>query len=309
MGERLRASAGWALVLALTAAGCAPARPGSHQPETIDQCQAPAPGWVRRPGRPGTLTVATVNLDYRLVPRRRMQDLRRLLALPGVDVIAWQEANTDHFRRVEVPFLAARGWRTSQLPGGPEVAVSWRRERLTARTAEEFRMHEGAGPDRTTHGFPARYVHAVGFGTRDGASLTLLNTHLNQHIEQGDGWNESIINARYARRHLRTLAEMWNARPGRLVIGVGDFNFDYVDDHRARPRGGISTAFAGKARSSFAELGITGLCPTRNTRYIDYAFVNTSGLRRGARFLQQASLGGFHSDHRPLVVRIALPER
>ena len=47
--------------------------------------------------------------------------------------------------------------------------------------------------------------------------------------------------------------------PGDLVVGTGDFNFDYRDDSRARPEGGISRTQQGHATSSYQVLGLDGV--------------------------------------------------
>ena len=82
-----------------------------------------------------------------------------------------------------------------------------------------------------------------------GLTVTLLNTHVNQHIETGDGFDDNL-NARFAKRHLAQLAGMWDIAQGDVVVGTGDYNFDNADDSAVRPAGGISRRFAGHATSS-----------------------------------------------------------
>ena len=101
---------------------------------------------------------------------------------------------------------------------------------------------------------------------------------------------------------------MWNTTAGDVVAGTGDYNFDHADDADARPRGGISRQFEEEAVSLYDALGLTGVVPTRNTRWIDYVWLSTDSLRpaRSAQFAAHRSLGGFNSDHRPMLARIRI---
>ena len=60
--------------------------------------------------------------------------------------------------------------------------------------------------------------------------------------------------------------------------------------------------------SSYGALGLTGVVPTRNTRWIDYVWLSTDSLRPAgsAQFATHRSLDGFSSDHRPMLARIRL---
>ena len=101
---------------------------------------------------------------------------------------------------------------------------------------------------------------------------------------------------------------MWNTTAGDVVAGTGDYNFDHADDADARPRGGISRQFEEEAVSSYDALGLTGVVPTRNTRWIDYVWLSTDSLRPAgsAQFATHRSIGGFNSDHRPMLARIRI---
>ena len=68
-------------------------------------------------------------------------------------------------------------------------------------------------------------------------------------------------------------------------------------------------ALASVARSSYDVLGGKDLLPTHppTGRFIDYVHAARSDLESGdLKFLSQRTLLGFNSDHRPLLVRIAL---
>lgn len=272
----------------------------------------PAPA-DRLPGRVvDTLGVATFNV-YRHLPRRdAMADALRLTRNDAVDVIGWQETRADYFPDVKER-LARRGWDTWQLwePDGPFwLAVSWRRDRFELVDGSWTEVHGGAGKQRTDLPFPPRGYVVVTLRHRDsGRLLTVVDTHLNQGIETGDGFQDSV-NADYAKEHLRELAEVWDTVPGDLVVGTGDFNFDFHDDFRARPEGGIWDTQHDHAASSYQVLGLDGVEPTRGSRWIDYVWIADRTLRVDAKdagsgqYVAHRSLGGFNSDHRPLVARI-----
>ena len=87
--------------------------------------------------------------------------------------------------------------------------------------------------------------------------------------------------------------------PGDLVVGTGDFNFDFTDDFRARPDGGIWDTQHEHATSSYEVLGLDGVEPTREGRWIDYLWIADRTLRVKAKdpgsgqYVEHESLGGF----------------
>lgn len=270
------------------------------------------------PGRVvDTIGVASFNV-YRHLPRKEaMADAVRLTRNDGVDVIGWQETRADYFPDVRRR-LAQRGWDTWQLwePDGPFwLAVSWRRDDFDLVDGSWTEAHGGGGPQRTSSPFPPRGFIVVTLRHREsGRLLTVVDTHLNQSIESGDGFADTL-NAQYAREHLRLLAAIWDTVPGDLVVGTGDFNFDFADDFEARPKGGIWDTQHGHATSSYEVLGLGGIEPSRGTRWIDYVWIADRTLRTKAKdagsgqFVQHRTLDGFHSDHRPLVTRIRWYDR
>lgn len=272
----------------------------------------PAPA-KRLPGRlVDTVGVASFNV-YRHLPRRQaMKDAVRLTGEKSVDVIGWQETRADYFPDVKRR-LERRGWDTWQLweQDGPFwLAVSWRRAEFSLIDGYWVRVHGGGGRDRTDLPYPPRGYVVVSLRHREsGRVLTVVDTHLNQGIETGEGFTDRV-NADDAKVHLRALADVWDDVPGDLVVGTGDFNFDFADDFRARPEGGIWDTQHGHATSSYEALGVDGVEPTRGTRWIDYVWIADRTLRLAPKdtgsgqFVAHESLDGYASDHRPLVARI-----
>jgi endonuclease/exonuclease/phosphatase (EEP) superfamily protein YafD len=100
---------------------------------------------------------------------------------------------------------------------------------------------------------------------------------------------------------------------GAAVLVVGDLNVNYRSDRVARPRL-FPFARLGEVgmRASFEATGL----PRRGThvlrrsgnsvRLIDYVYVMR---RRGSAPLDNRIMGGFRSDHRPLVVTLLMRAR
>lgn len=314
MTRRARACAAGLIVAALAVTACAPESEGSDDP---DRAPVPAPA-ERLPGRlVDTVGLASFNV-YRHLPRRAaMADALRLTRDDRVDVIGWQETRADYVPDVRRR-LEEKGWDTWQLwePDGPFwLAVSWRRAGYELVDGSWTEVHGGAGKQRTDLPYPPRGYLVVTLRHRgSGRLLTVVDTHLNQGIETGDGFTDRV-NADDAKEHLRQLADVWDAVPGDLVVGTGDFNFDYADDVAARPEGGIHDTQDGYATSSYDVLGLDGVEPTRGDRWIDYLWIADRTLRVKARdegtgqFVRHTSLDGYASDHRPLVAQIRWYDR
>ena len=301
------------LLLVGTLAACSAAdsdrdTPGLSQPTPA----GPLPGRVV-----DTIGVASFNV-YRHLPRKAATaDALRLTGDQQVDVIGWQETRADYFPDVRRR-LGRQGWDTWQLwePAGPFwLAVSWRRDRFDLVDGAWTEVHGGAGKARTDLPFPPRGYIVVTLRHREsGRLLTVVDTHLNQGIETGDGFQDTL-NANYAKDHLHALADVWDAVPGDLVVGTGDYNFDFRDDFSARPEGGIWDTQHGHAASSYEILGLDDVEATRGSRWIDYIWIADRTLRVKAedpgsgQYVDHRSLDGFSSDHRPLVARIRWYDR
>lgn len=322
MSRRIRSALALVAVVALATTGAVL----THDDD--DPASPPAP--VARPGsgpvvapvlrsegrnRPvaATFGVASAN-SYRFLDLEdATADWDRLTSRPGLDLIGWQESKSAEFREL-YPQYRKRGWDTwfwSDPHTGPiSLAFSWRTATFDLVDVETQRMHKGGYPRETTHPFPARWLVKATLRHRDtGGTVVLLNTHVNYHIETGQGFEDNL-NARRAKTHLKKLAGVFAetaADQSMTVIGTGDYNFDYADDSAARPAGGITDRFDGVATSSYAALGLDGVAPTLRSRWIDYVFLADASAER-AQFAQHRSLPGGRSDHSPLVARIRLYE-
>lgn len=265
----------------------------------------------KRPVRSGApvIGIATVNVERTRRERPIVKDMRRIARVRSVDVIGWQEADVAGFQDNYVD-LEPLGWTTKIFTDGDgslQLPISWRPAVFTLVDANAVQVTEGAGPDETTHPFRPKWVTSVRLRHLDsGRLLTVMNTHVPNHVETGDEWQDNV-NADYARVHYRRLADLMTARPGADVVAMGDLQWDHKDDRDARPEDGITETFEGRVLSSFEDLGLDGLCPTRYSRWIDYILVPTAAVEAGRlEFVTHRSLDGYGSDHRPMVARIAL---
>ncbi len=316
MSRRGAHRVGIALMLVVSAlvasAGCSPGtgdeRPGPSAPTTAS-CTDERPALRSYDGAVAELTVASFNDDRTGRPRAIAAEVRRLLGRGDVELVGWQEADTPGFARAA---RSVPGWRTQVFDaadGQRQVPISWRTSRWALLATAVHPMTGGAGRDVTDHPFRPKWATAVTLRHRaTGRVVTLLDTHVPNHIETGDRWEDNV-NARAARQHYRRLATLLG-EPGGVRLATGDFQWDHRDDVAARPRGGLTDVFAGRARSSFGELGLTGVCATRNTRWIDYVWLDEPSLAAGrAGFVTHRSLDGYASDHRPMLATIALLPR
>ena len=202
-------------------------------------------------------------------------DMRRIARQRAVEVIGWQEADAEAFQE-RYPRLERLGWTTRVFEvgdGSLQVPISWRTAEFELLDTAAYPMVDGAGPEDTTHPFRPKWVTAVTLRHRElGRVLTVMNTHVPNQVETGDQWEDNL-NAVYARVHYRKLADLLTRDPEADAVAVGDLQWDHRDDKASRPEDGVTDTFAGRVVSSFEALGLDGLCPTRNTRYIDYVLV------------------------------------
>lgn len=310
-----------AMVCAIVALNARPTpaevtRPTAAEPGDVRPARAkPLPGKVE-----ATIGVVSFNAYHHLGIKKARADLRRLTADPRVGLIGWQETKSPAYDAL-FPRLRERGWETwrDQTGGlfGPMVlAMSWRTEEFSLLGVEAVKVAPGRFRKETDAPFGPRWLVIGRFlHLPTQRTVTLLNTHLPYRIEVGDRFQRNV-NAEVSRLHIATLADLWPTLPGDVVVGTGDYNFDYVDDSRARPKGGITRRFEGRATSSFEALGTEGLLPTHDThRWIDYVFLADHTLRTRkdrpgqghvAQFATHRVLDGYHSDHRPVLARIRL---
>lgn len=254
--------------------------------------------------------VVTMNRYIQLSQGQARADALAVASQPGADIIGWQEAwsSAPAFQA-----LRERGWQTRRFPkSATELAVSWRKSTFNFVSATARRVAYGVDSSGGRYPFGNRYVVRVTLRHRaTDQLLSVINTHLPRMSEDPErpGRFTATRNAAKARFALQRMRKTWELAPGRWVVGTGDYNFDARADQRIEVPGGPARTLGPVATSSYAELGIGDLPPTHpgTGRYIDYVHARKSDLKSGeVRFLSQRALLGLSSDHRPLLVRIAL---
>jgi endonuclease/exonuclease/phosphatase family metal-dependent hydrolase len=263
-------------------------------------------------GRRGTLGVATFNAFVGLGVDKARQDVQALTALEDLALIGWQEVNANPPAALG---LAERGWDTVQplrANGSPhELAVSWLASEFTLVSSLMARMH--ADSDRTdgeNRSFPARWVLKVVLQrTGPHADLvTVLNTHVNHRIERWQsepGEPFDNLNTERARTHLRKLRAMVSTSDSRYTVVLGDFNWDFLADQQTQHPDFLHGSLSEVLVSGWESLGVAGRAASHpySDRRIDYIYLTRSSP---AGFLDQCVVDGLHSDHRPVIARIAL---
>lgn len=281
-----------------------PARPDCEGADTDTPTDTPpeTPGKGTRHGSK-VVGVASVNINrYMGVPNIN-HDRKAMLLRKDVDVIGWQEAdpNPDFFQRYR-----SRGWGTINNTSTAGVAFSWKRSTFEFISNRVKRLH-GAHHGTPTTTWRARYAQILTLRhRRTGQKMRFVNAHILPYIEDltDPGSPRDNLNARVARKAITKVARIFSQSKAATVIGTGDFNWDYLADSRKRNPDFVLGRVGKYAESSYERLGTTGLTPTLgNSRYVDYVFLGRSSA---ASFLTHSSLGGFRSDHRPLVVKIRL---
>jgi endonuclease/exonuclease/phosphatase family metal-dependent hydrolase len=255
--------------------------------------------------------VVTMNQYGReLSTTQALADARFVTSRSGVDVVGWQESQ--RFGPV-FSALRSRGWATRQFPNGArELAISWRRAEFEYVSSSSRLVAYGVDEVTGRYPFGHRYIIRVTLRHRPtGRLLSVINTHLPQKIEDLDrpGRWMKTSNAARARFQLERMRREWLQAPGRWVVGTGDYNFDARADRRTQLRRAPARALGSVATSSYAVLGGRDLLPTHppTGRYIDYVHAANSDLKAGhIKFLGQRTLNDLNSDHRGLLVWLAL---
>lgn len=273
----------------------------------------PPAGPVAPPTGAATIGVVSMNELMDLSLDEARADFARMTARPDVDVVAIQEAHAWGPALEEL-----HGWDHTLLPvpyGG--LAIAWRTSTFTAleHSVRVILMHPSISAAESIRPQPPRYTQQVTLRHRGtGRAVTVVNTHVNSWIEQLDepGMARAGVNATRARRHLAAMAQRWGDLPGDVALAVGDFNVDHSADEATRSPGMPAAAFAGRAVNSYtARGGVHGLLPTHvgTGRWIDYVWMDVADYRVYADFTSTEVLTGYHSDHRPLLVTVALGRR
>lgn len=254
--------------------------------------------------------VATMNLWAQQSVAGATADARRLTSNRDVDIVGWQESQYFGGVLASLP----RAWRSATVPrsdGIGEIAVSWRRDRFRLERVRLLPGTDGVEAGEGPYPFGGRGILVVTLTERStGHRVSVLNAHLPPQSESptSPGRWAATLNADRARTHLARLAKVWRGVPSRWVVGTGDFNFDARADLRKRPAGGPVASLGRVASSTYQQLG-TDVRPTYPSldRHIDYVWVGREELR-GDRIEVRSHrvLGGFNSDHRPLLATLRL---
>lgn len=262
-----------------------------------------------------TLGVLSYNI-YRLQPLEAFsEEALRLVELPGVSIIGWQEAMV---HRESFPPLLERGWETAYFTGSKENPVSWDSTVFEYVDASQHGMHEPY-PGRSGVVRPARWVSRVTLRHRPtGFKVTVLNTHVasrGESWEQLGTWQDNATAPR-VRQHLQRMAQMWQNVPGRYVLGTGDLNIDARADAAKVLPGGPVDRFRLRAVSNWQALGTDSIPKTLDLPagpnkgaplLYDYVLASARCVDAGwLRFVSQEALTGWNSDHLPLLVRFDL---
>jgi hypothetical protein len=308
-----------ALVCLIVAGSFAVARPAlvdlTGGPTATDSAQGRPHAVPKLAGRVvGQVGVVSLNADG-LRGRAARADWDRITANKAVDLIGWQESGSPAFRAL-FPRYREAGWDTwyHSNPRGPRsLAVSWRRAVFGLEGVRWWRVQRG--DVRASSGSSAaRWVVAVTLRHRaSGLRLTVLNTQVGQQ-SWSDRSDRGQPSGARGRRQLAMLTGLWDTVPGDVVLGTGDYSYDFAHDSGARPHDGLASTFAGHAVASYDALGLESVTPTHRHRWTDYVFLATRSVRRAsgpglAQFAMQRTLSGFSSDHAPLLARVRLYAR
>ena len=282
-----------------------------------DVAQEIPPIGSRPPSRAGELIerrdlvgIVTMNQFRQVTVEQALQDALYVTSRSGVDVVGWQESKS--FGPVFAS-LRKRGWATKQFPrGAKDLAISWRRAEFEYVSSSSRLVAYGVDEVAGRYPFGHRYIIRVTLRHREtGRLLSVIDTHLPQKIEDLDhpGRWLTTSNAARARYQLERMTREWRQAPGRWVVGTGDYNFDAWSDAKVGLAKAPAKALGSVATSSYAVLGGRHLLTTHppTQRYIDYIHAAKSDLRAGhIEFLGQRVFAGLNSDHRPLLVWLAL---
>lgn len=253
----------------------------------------------------------------------RVADIRRLTTDPRVDILALQESH-DRQGRLMMTTAVPSDWsyfQDWQQDNSAEVAVAWRSSRFELVSATTLRgclsvteiaqsRAKRGYPNADNRSAPARYTAVVVL--RDlttGRSIEILNAHANQHSEvyggRLAGHPLNNANAQGAKAHFAELRRLVDQSIANYTFVTGDLNIGFVADQQVRNPHFPSALLGPVAVSSYTSLGLRGLKPSLNTsgRFTDYVLMSR---RSRAAFLHQSLPSGFHSDHRPLIVQVAL---
>jgi endonuclease/exonuclease/phosphatase family metal-dependent hydrolase len=271
------------------------------------------------------LRIGTFNSLATLRPGAAASDIVGVVRKGRPHVLALQEMGSpDRRARVRRALVSCRDCAFKAFVPSGAVAAStpilWRDRRLALVGSSSRQLTQakrvgprGAGPSVLR----PRYVNIVHLRDRiTGRHLYVLNNHAVPTVQTGSGQPNPRAKGRLEiyRKHMRGLQEIVQRLrgTGAAVFVVGDLNVSYRSDRVARPR--VFPYARMRDVGMRASYEATGL-PRRGThvlrnghslRLIDYVYYLK---RRGSVPIEQRIMGGFRSDHRPLVVTVDLKRR
>lgn len=250
-------------------------------------------------GNSRTFTIASVNINRYMRASNIIRDRSAIMRRSQIDIIGWQEAdrNRDWFNGVD-------GWRTVKQAGSAGVPISFRQSTFELVGSRVERLNSARAGHRKGYHWTARAAHVVQLRHRaTGKLVTVINAHIVPGIEDHarPGTPANNANAKVARRAIRKVAKLYRTAEG-TAVGTGDFNWNYAADVRVQHPKYVQR-IGQYATSSYEALGLGSVAPTHGNRYIDYVWL---GRQSAAAFVKHKSLGGYRSDHRPLLAAIEL---
>lgn len=273
---------------------------GQENPDEVTEPVEPEPVTTSSiKGNSSTFTIASVNINRYMRPSSIIRDRSAIMRRSQIDIIGWQEAdrNRDWFDGVD-------GWRTVKQAGSAGVPISFRQSTFELVGSRVERLNSARSGRRKGYHWTARAAHVVQLRHRaTGKVVTVINAHIvpaiESHAQPGTPANNA--NAQVARRAIRKVAKLYRTADG-TVVGTGDFNWNYAADLRVQNPKYVQR-IGQYATSSYEALGLGAVAPTHGSRYIDYVWL---GRQSAAAFVKHKTLGGYRSDHRPLLAAVEL---
>lgn len=256
------------------------------------------------------LWIGSYNVWHNLPNNVILADLRRLLRQGNGMVYGLQEFDG--------------GDRSSVLAGLPdnwgyirtgECVILWNKDEVKKLANGVNTLSSSRGT-----GLPNRYAQWGRFELRDtGFRFTVINTHLDAHVERG-GLPNPDPSVRFRelaghRSQTRQIAEMFRTMSNggkHPVFCTGDFNTDYRLDHRKRhPDFPVAQFAKVGVKANWAILknaNVSTHFGSHGGRQIDYVWRGPMP-KWMCQYENQRVLVGFRSDHRPVVVKMRVRAR
>ena len=264
------------------------------------------------------LTLGSYNIRHALSDEVAGNDVKRLAAT-GVDVLGLQEMSSRTRRNAVLDAVqdcdscTMRGVFFDQNAHVGAVPILYRADRFTLYDSGSVMLSDytfigdkGAGPST----LPPKYLNWVKLqDKRTGRFFYVMNSHAVASVQASDGGaNTNQRRLAVYRKHMDGVKSLV-AQVKRRQVGVfvlGDLNVNYRRDRVVRDQLFPYVNMAEvSVQASYEHLGVpaTGthnrLDGTSSTRLIDYVYFMPRLVFAPA---SQSILGGYSSDHRPLVV-------